>query len=282
MPTLDPAYVAARRVLLDAVQALAAHRDAIVLVGAQAIYLHTGAADVAVAPLTTDADLALDPARLADRPELEVMMTNAGFQRDPRAAGSWTTTTVVGGQPMMVPVDLMVPTTAAPAGSGRRSVNLPGHDPMAARQAAGLEAALIDNDTMRIGALEDSDTRAFAIRVAGPTALLIAKLHKIAERVTAGRQHRVSPKDAADVYRLMLATPTDTAIAVLRLLLVDDQSAAATRYGLDQLTELFGARLRPGVQLAVQALDPAVPQARVEAVCAAFVRDIRAVQLEPS
>lgn len=282
MPTLDPAYVAARRVLLDAVQALAAHRDAIVLVGAQAIYLHTGAADVAVAPLTTDADLALDPARLADRPELEVMMTNAGFQRDPRAAGSWTTTTVVGGQPMMVPVDLMVPTTAAPAGSGRRSVNLPGHDPMAARQAAGLEAALIDNDTMRIGALEDSDTRAFDIRVAGPTALLIAKLHKIAERVTAGRQHRVSPKDAADVYRLMLATPTDTAIAVLRLLLVDDQSAAATRYGLDQLTELFGARLRPGVQLAVQALDPAVPQARVEAVCAAFVRDIRAVQLEPS
>lgn len=282
MPTLDPAYVAARRVLLDAVQALAAHRDAIVLVGAQAIYLHTGAADVAVAPLTTDADLALDPARLADRPELEAMMTNAGFQRDPRAAGSWTTTTVVGGQPMMVPVDLMVPTTAAPAGSGRRSVNLPGHDPMAARQAAGLEAALIDNDTMRIGALEDSDTRAFDIRVAGPTALLIAKLHKIAERVTAGRQHRVSPKDAADVYRLMLATPTDTAIAVLRLLLADDQSAAATRYGLDQLTELFGARLRPGVQLAVQALDPAVPQARVEAVCAAFVRDIRAVQLEPS
>lgn len=282
MPTLDPAYVAARRVLLDAVQALAAHRDAIVLVGAQAIYLHTGAADVAVAPLTTDADLALDPARLADRPELEAMMTNAGFHRDPRAAGSWTTTTVINGQLMTVPVDLMVPATAAPAGSGRRSVNLPGHDPMAARQAAGLEAALIDNDTMRIGALEDSDTRAFDIRVAGRTALLIAKLHKIAERVTAGRQHRISPKDAADVYRLMLATPTDTAITSLRVLLGDDRSAAATRYALPQLTELFGARLRQGVQLAVQALDPAVPKARVEAVCAAFVRDIRAAQLEPS
>ena len=261
MPRPDPAYVAARRVLLDALHALDAHRDAIVLVGAQAIYLHTGAAEIAVAPLTTDADLALDPARLANRPELETMMTNAGFHRDPDKPGSWTTTTVIDGRPMSVPVDLMVPTSVAPAGSGRRSVNLAGHDPMATRQAAGLEAALIDNDTMRINSLEGSDTRAFEIRVAGPTALLIAKLHKIAERVTAGRQHRINPKDAADVYRLMLATPTDTAIATLRLLLADEQSAAAARYGLDQLTELFAARLRPGVQLAVQALDPAVPQA---------------------
>lgn len=282
MQTPDPAYVAARRVLLDALAALAEHLDAVVLVGAQAIYLHTGTADAAVAPLTTDADLALDPSRLADRPDIEAMMTNAGFHRAPHQAGAWMTTTIINGQPMSVPVDLMVPTAAAPAGSGRRSVNLAGHDPMAARQAAGLEAALTDNDAMRVNSLEDNDTRAFDIQVAGPTALLIAKLHKIAERVTAGRQHRISPKDAADVYRLMLATPTETVITVLRLLLDDGPSAAATRYGLDQLTGLFGARLRPGVQLAVQALDPAVPQARVEAVCAAFVRDIRAARLEPS
>lgn len=279
MPTLDPAYVAARRVLLDVLHALNEHLDAIVVVGAQAIYLHTGTADIAVAPLTTDADLALDPARLADRPELEATMVSAGFHRDPRNAGAWTTTTVIDGHRMSVPVDLMVPTAVAPAGSGRRSVNLAGHDPMAARQAAGLEAALVDNDTMRITALEDTDVRTFDIKVAGPTALLVAKLHKIAERVGTGRQDRISPKDAADVYRLMLATPTDTAITVLRSLLSDDRCLAATRYGLGQLTDLFGARLRPGVQLAVQALDPAVPQARVEAVCAAFVRDISAAGL---
>jgi hypothetical protein len=34
----DPLYVWARAALLDAVEALGAHRDAIVLVGAQAIY----------------------------------------------------------------------------------------------------------------------------------------------------------------------------------------------------------------------------------------------------
>lgn len=42
---LDPRYVAARRVLLDALTVLASHGDAIILAGAQAVYLHTGTAD---------------------------------------------------------------------------------------------------------------------------------------------------------------------------------------------------------------------------------------------
>jgi hypothetical protein len=44
----DPEYIAARRVLLDALEALGAHRKAVVLVGAQAIYLHVGEGDLAV------------------------------------------------------------------------------------------------------------------------------------------------------------------------------------------------------------------------------------------
>jgi hypothetical protein len=43
--------------LLDALVALEPHIDALVLVGAQATYLHTGDADLAVAEYTTDADL---------------------------------------------------------------------------------------------------------------------------------------------------------------------------------------------------------------------------------
>ena len=57
----DPEYVAARRVLLDALEALDDHRAALILVGAQAIYMHTGEGDLAVAPYTTDGDIALDP-----------------------------------------------------------------------------------------------------------------------------------------------------------------------------------------------------------------------------
>ena len=43
----EPEYVAARRVLLDAFEALGKHRKAIALVGAQAIYLHVGDGDLA-------------------------------------------------------------------------------------------------------------------------------------------------------------------------------------------------------------------------------------------
>jgi hypothetical protein len=39
---MDPGYVAARRVLLNALFALEAHLDALVIAGAQAVYLHTG------------------------------------------------------------------------------------------------------------------------------------------------------------------------------------------------------------------------------------------------
>ncbi|MDN5852236.1 MAG: hypothetical protein L0K86_05185 [Actinomycetia bacterium] len=45
----DDLSVRARSVLLDALIALEAHRDSVVVIGAQAIYLHTGGASVAVA-----------------------------------------------------------------------------------------------------------------------------------------------------------------------------------------------------------------------------------------
>lgn len=67
---MDELYVVARRVLLDALEALGSHREAIVVVGAQAIYLRAGEADLMVAPYTTDGDLALDPDLLAEIPPL--------------------------------------------------------------------------------------------------------------------------------------------------------------------------------------------------------------------
>lgn len=65
----DPLYIAARSVLLDALEALGEQREAAILVGAQAIYLHTGAIALPVAEFTTDADLTLDPALLRQTPE---------------------------------------------------------------------------------------------------------------------------------------------------------------------------------------------------------------------
>lgn len=48
----DPLYVEARRVLLDALEALSAHGDAIIVAGAQAVYLRTGDAPPGVAEHT--------------------------------------------------------------------------------------------------------------------------------------------------------------------------------------------------------------------------------------
>jgi len=85
-PELDRHYIAARRVLLDALTALAPHGKAIIVAGAQAIYLRTGDSDIAVAPFTIDGDLALDPRLLSDEPELEATMTGAGFELLKQAA----------------------------------------------------------------------------------------------------------------------------------------------------------------------------------------------------
>ena len=48
--------VAARRALLDVLDALQPHLDAVVVIGAQAIYMHTGGARVALAEMTKDSD----------------------------------------------------------------------------------------------------------------------------------------------------------------------------------------------------------------------------------
>jgi hypothetical protein len=80
MGRIAPEYVAARTVLLDALQALAAHRRALVVVGAQAVYLRTGSAGLVVAPYTTDGDVALDPSLLGDDPLLEEAMRQQGFR----------------------------------------------------------------------------------------------------------------------------------------------------------------------------------------------------------
>jgi hypothetical protein len=142
---LDARYVAARRVLLDALTALAPHGDAVILAGAQAVYLHTGTADLAIAPYTTDGDLVLDPLLLGDAPELEAGMSAAGFHLQLQPGGHvepgiWLASASADGREFLVPVDLIVPEGAA-SGTGKRAARLAGHGARAARRAVGLEAS---------------------------------------------------------------------------------------------------------------------------------------------
>lgn len=92
------------------------------------------------------------------------------------------------------------------AGKGRRSVQAPPHDKRALRRAVGLEAAVVDNAGMTIPALSADDDRVVEARVAGPAALLVAKLHKLGERQET--PDRLMDKDAYDIYRLLVAITT--------------------------------------------------------------------------
>lgn len=276
----DPEYVAARRVLLNALTALADHRDALVVVGAQAIYLHTGSADLdqTVAPYTTDGDLAVNPSLLGDDPALEAAMTGAGFHLSPQPGGHvepgiWITQATIDGVPYDVPVDLIVPEGVA-TGGGRRGARLGPHGKRAARRAVGLEAALVDNTPITLTSLEPDDSRVVTARVAGPAALLVAKTHKLHDRAAAGTHDRLSDKDASDVLRLMLATDAGNVSERLRDLAADPVAGEVTSAALPMLIDLFGRRGSLGIAMATRALQLAMPAARVEAICTSYLKEL--------
>jgi hypothetical protein len=276
--TPEPEYVAARRVLLDALDALGEHRNAIVVAGAQAIYLRAGAPVLPIADLTTDADLALDPALLAPAPELEALLKEGGFDHVERNGalepGSWQISATVRGKAVKIPLDLIVPADAA--GGGRRSAELGPHGDRAARRSVGLEAALIDNESMRIAALDHADRRSTKARVAGLPALLIAKAHKISDRVDEGRGDRTADKDASDVVRIMQSMPPTRMAATLAEIRKDPAAGDSTALGISHFQELFGRRNGEGIAMAIRALERAMPAERVRALCLVYASEIGA------
>lgn len=272
-------YVAARRVLLDALSALRPHEGALILAGAQAVYLRTGPGSLPIAEFTTDGDLTIDPELLSDAPPLGDLMQAAGFDlaelQGGREPGIWQKIVAVGDRELVVPVDLIVPSEAAPPG-GSRGARLRGHGKRAARKASGLEAALIDNEAMAIEALEPDDRRRAHLRVAGVAALLVAKVHKIADRVESGREARLIDKDGADVVRLMGASPPAAVAATLAELLGNPTATAATKFAVERFEGLFGRRGGTGIQLAVRALREAMPADRVQATSLAYTQELYA------
>lgn len=277
---LDSRFIAARTVLLDALYALAPQSAAIVVAGAQAIYLRTGDADFAIAPFTIDSDLAIDPTLLSDEPQLEVAMGGADFELLVRASGDvapgiWVTPAVIEGRRELVPVDLIVPDGVAPPG-GRRGARLGPHGNRAALRLTGLEAALVDHSPVLITSLDPNDTRSITAEVAGPAALLIAKAHKINDRVNDGKIRRIMDKDAADVVRLMQTTSPSELGPVFATLLRDPVASSSTRDGLDYLRRLFGRRGGSGVTMASSALRGAIQPETVIVICNSFIAQLDA------
>ncbi|WP_312396883.1 GSU2403 family nucleotidyltransferase fold protein [Kocuria sp.] len=202
--SLPPEYIAARSVLLDGLEALRDHLDHVILIGAQAVYLWAGEGDFSVSIMTTDADLALSAAELSPEPLIQDVLEKNGFiTKAGGNPGQW-----IG--PTGIALDLMV--SEHQAGEGRRSARIPPHGKETARRGRGLAPALVDFETITLGALEQDDGRTCQVNVAGPAALIVAKCIKLKERLEdkdTNKRDRAKPKDALDILRLLRAVDLD-------------------------------------------------------------------------
>lgn len=147
-------------------------------------------------------------------------MSAAGFSLDPLGEqGQWG-----------IPVELLVPAALQPGST--RGARIPPHDKRAMKRVPGLEAAAFDNRPMTIEALDVTDTRREVMAVAGPAALVVAKMHKIGDRhdrAQSGGRDRTNDRDAHDVYRLLRAVPTsDLVEGFERLRAVREASSVTT------------------------------------------------------
>lgn len=242
----DQARIDAREALLDAVAALEGHSDAAILVGAQAVYVHTESesGSFAVSPFTYDADIALDPRRLPSAPSIVDAMRGAGF--------------VLGDQPGLFSrderhkVDLLVP--AAVGGAGRRGARLGVHGARAAMKVHGLEGALVSHAWRTISSLEPESTRMCVLKVAGPAALMVAKVHKIWERVGESDERRREDlhKDAFDLYRLLRVVDAVELASEIQVLESHEVSSTVVSAAISMFRRLFGGPDDFGTRLVVQ------------------------------
>ena len=127
---------------------------------------------------------------------------------------------------------------------------------------------------MMLAALDPGDLRRLPVKVAGPAALLVAKLHKLAERLNDPRQQR--PKDALDIYRLLTAVPTDDLVKALLRLHETDLSAATSVEAMTYLDRQFSTASASGSSMAASIVGPGDDPDTVAASCAALTQDLLA------
>jgi hypothetical protein len=226
------------------------------------VYVWTGPAGLAVAEHTTDADICIDRRVLQSSPNVAAAMRKAGFRLERSSGGEqvglWCLDQEVDATESGARVDLLVPEAISLSGKGGARLGAD-HDREAALAVHGLEASLVDKKDVLIGAFEESDPRAFTIAVARPAALLVAKAHKLNERVqdaAKGRLRRPDDKDALDVLRILVAIDIGATANTLRELAVDPMAGRVTRDALGFLADLFATPGSPGSQMAARAAFP--------------------------
>lgn len=257
----DEGLVRARAVLLTGLIALGPQREALTVVGAQAVFEHTRGRNDIPFTLTIDGDASVAPSLVDPSFDIGQAMVAAGFVAHPDRTGIWG---LPGLGDETVGFDLLVP--GAVAGHGRRGARVPGQDRRAIGRADGLELSLLDREKRAISSLDGPGCSVEAY-VAGPAALMCAKAYKIHERLAealVGGRNRVKPKDAADVWRLMTVSEPEQVRSVFVAEESDVALGEAIRRGRDYLEGLFGTD-GDGTELAQASLRGLVPEGKVAA-----------------
>lgn len=269
---IDKGLVRARNVLLAGLVALGPQREAITVVGAQAVFEHIKGREDIPFTLTLDGDTSIAPSLVDPAHDIGQAMRDAGFVAHRDRPGIWG---LPGLRTGTIGFDLLVP--GALAGPGRRGARVPNQDKHAIGRADGLEMSVIDRDKRLIEPLDGSG-RSVDAYVAGPAALLCAKAYKLHERLAErarGGRDRVKPKNAGDAWRLMaVADPSEARSAFARCGRHDVLGPPIVR-GRAYLDALFG----PGGQgtvLAVADVGDEVGHDLVAETITAWMRGFRA------
>jgi len=148
------------------------------------------------------------------------------------------------------------------------------HGDRTGRRARGLEGALVDYDVHTLRALAPDDPRAFDIRVAGPSALLVAKAHKISDRNQERLAKRLADKDGLDVLRLLRGVESRRLADGLNRLRQESVSAIVTDEAITLLAELFGSADAVGTQMAIRATERLEDPRVIAESCTALTREL--------
>ncbi|TFB98641.1 hypothetical protein [Cryobacterium sp. HLT2-28] len=192
---------------------------------------------------TRDGDLAINPVLIAEDPKIMEIMAEIGLEpARPERPGIYGYVSERGlPWDQRTTVDLLVPETYA--GSKGRSARIPGQK-SATTRAYGLELAIHDRTLTKISTTDGEPELSVDVHVAGPAALLIAKAHKVSERLAdiERRPDRLRPKDSGDIALLMMVTDgTEMAESMMRHVAQSPEIRAVVHDGAHYLVEMYAA-----------------------------------------
>ncbi|MDD9994774.1 MAG: hypothetical protein OXS35_03380 [Dehalococcoidia bacterium] len=140
----------------------------------------------------------------------------------------------------------------------------------------GLEGALVSHSRRKVSSLIPDSDRSCILKVAGAATLLVAKVHKIGERLQDPdvRRRDQLPKDAFDIYRLLRAIDTVEMASEFGLLLSREISSRVTSEALSMFDRLFSSPSDMGTELVVRAVPATEDRDFIAASSVALSQDL--------